>query len=112
MRECEEVVSKYNVLKTNAFEDYVEGRISRQKYLDCKQEAAERQAECYERLEELNKQRACQKAKPAAVDRLEDCLSATELTREMLTTFVKQIRVSGKDTLEVIWNFDDNLPSI
>ena len=28
----------------------------------------------------------------------------TELTRELLVELVKEIRVSGKDTLEIIWN--------
>lgn len=32
---------------------------------------------------------------------------ANELTREMLEELVKEIRVSGKDTLEIKWNFKD-----
>lgn len=34
---------------------------------------------------------------------------ASELTRELLVELVKEIRVSGKDTLEIVWNFKEEL---
>ena len=34
--------------------------------------------------------------------------SVEELTREMLVELVKEIRVSGKDNLEIMWNFQDS----
>ena len=30
-----------------------------------------------------------------------------ELTRELLVELVKEIRVSGADTLEIVWNFKE-----
>lgn len=32
---------------------------------------------------------------------------AKELTREMLVELVKEIRISEKDTVEILWNFQE-----
>lgn len=31
----------------------------------------------------------------------------TELTRELLVELIKEIRVSGEDALEIVWNFKE-----
>jgi len=36
---------------------------------------------------------------------LEKYGSASKLSREMLVELVKEVRVSGKDRMEVVWNF-------
>lgn len=42
---CQTAISQCKAKQTNAFEDYVEGRIIRQEYLMCKQVVADQQEE-------------------------------------------------------------------
>lgn len=108
IKACQSTNSRYKSLQTALFEDYAEGRIDRQKYLSKKQELLLQQEETKTRFEELTSQPAQLQGQQEKTDTdLGKYACVNELTREMLEELVKEIRVSGKDTLEIKWNFKD-----
>lgn len=108
MKACQSVSSRYQTLLADLFEDYAEDRIGRQEYLLKKQEIAKRQEEAGKRLEELAYELAqVQKGAEEKSAALGKYAFAKELTREMLVELVKEVRASGKDTMEITWNFKD-----
>lgn len=108
IRACQSALSRYKTLQTTVFEDYAEGRIERREYLSRKQEIAEQQEEAKNRFEELTGQLAQLQGgfSKGTID-MGKYAFAKELTREMLVELVKEIRISEKDTVEILWNFQE-----
>lgn len=111
IKECQLAISRYKALQATAFEDYAEGRINKQEYLSRKQETAGHQEEMNSRILALNDQLAVQQGQLAEreVD-LGRYVIIEELTREVLTELVKEIRVSGDNRIEIIWRFREEMP--
>lgn len=111
VRECQGTLSRYKTQQMTAFEDFAEGRISRQEYLSRKQETAECQEAVKSRIAELNNQLA-ELQKQTAMQEADfgkyTCVH--ELTREMLVELVKEIRVDGENRIEIKWNFCEEEP--
>lgn len=109
MQDCQTALSRCKAELTNAFEDYAERRITRQEYLACKHDTASRQEEMTARYTELSEKRAKLQQTPGHLEKkdLGRYACVNELTRELLVELVKEIRVSGKDTLEIVWNFKE-----
>lgn len=106
IKACQSAINRYKTLQTTVFEDYAEGRIERREYLSRKQGIAEQQEEAKNRFEELTGQLAQQQGDFSKGNTdLGKYVFAKELTREMLVELVKEIRVSERDTLEILWNF-------
>lgn len=113
IKACQSANSRYKALQTALFEDYAEGRIDRQKYLSKKQELLLQQEEIKTHFEELTSQLAQLQGQQEKTDTdLGKYACVNELTREMLEELVKEIRVSGKDTLEIKWKFKDSFSEI
>lgn len=111
IRDCQMSVSRYKSLQASAFEDYAEGRISKQEYLSGKQEAARQLEQLSSRIRELNEQLAEQQIQQAGQEAdLGRYASVEELTREVLVGLIKEIRVSGENRIEIRWNFREKLP--
>lgn len=109
IKACQSANSRYKALQTALFEDYAEGRIDRQKYLLKKQELLLQQEETKTHFEELASQLAQLQGQQEKTNTdLGKYTCVNELTREMLEELVKEIRVSGKDTLEIKWKFKDS----
>lgn len=109
MKSCQLAISRYKTLLTDLFEDYAEERIDKHEYLLKKQEIARKQEETNRRFDELAKQLAqMHGGTENSSENLRRYSSVEELTREMLVELVKEIRVSGKDNLEIVWNFQDS----
>lgn len=91
------------------FEDYAEGRITRQEYLSCKRDMARQQEEMTAMYTELNVKRVKlqQMSGPLEKSDLGRYACVSELTRKLLVELVKEILVSGKDTIEIVWNFKE-----
>lgn len=106
IQDCQTAIRRNKAKQTAAFEDYAEGRITRQEYLSCKNEAAGRQEELTALYAELSEKRA-KLQQPDSMEKkdLGRYACASELTRELLVELVKEIRVSGEDELEIAWNF-------
>ncbi len=107
IQDCQAVINRHKAKQVATFEDYAEGRITRQEYLSRKEEMARQHEEVTAIYTELI-------AKRAELQQASDNLGkadlgryacANELTRELLVELVKEIRVSGEDTLEIMWNF-------
>ncbi len=111
IKECRLAISRYKALQTAAFEDYAEGRISKQEYLSRKQETTGPQVEMHSRISALNDQLAKQQGQSAwqEVNRGRYAI-VEELTREVLTELVKEIRISGDNGIEIKWNFCEEVP--
>lgn len=109
IKACQSAASRYKTLLTALFEDYAEERIGRREYLSKKQEIAKQQEETKNRLEELTSQLVQMQGEPKESDiDLGKYAFVKELTREMLVELVKEVRVSGKDMLEIKWNFKES----
>ncbi len=105
LRECQDAVSRNKTAQTVAFEDYAEGRISRQEYLSRKKEAARQQEEAAAQYAELAGRMAALRSETCTTSDLGRYAFVEELTREMLEVLVREIRVSGRDGIEIVWNF-------
>lgn len=105
MKNCEAVANRYKALQAVVFEDYAEGRIGKREYLLKKQEMAVQQEEAGRRFGELaDRLVRLREGKDEKGTDFGKYVSAKELTRGMLEDMVKEIRVSGRDTVEVVWN--------
>ena len=109
IKACQSAVSRYQTLLTTLFEDYAEERINKREYLSKKQEIARRQEEIKSRFAELTNQlvQVQEEMKRGGID-FGKYGSAKELTREVLVELVKEVRVSGKDMLEIKWSFRES----
>ncbi len=109
IQDCQIAISRCKTKQTNAFEDYAEGRITRQEYLSYKQTVAGQQEEMMARYTELNIKKAELKQASGSLEKadLGRYACVTELTRELLVELIKEIRVSGEDALEIVWNFKE-----
>lgn len=106
IRDCHMLVSRYKSLQASAFEDYAEGRISKQEYLSGKQESVRQLEQLDSRIRELNEQLAAQQMQQAGREAdLGRYAFVEELTREVLVDLIKEIRVSGENRIEIRWNF-------
>lgn len=111
IRDCQMSVSRYKSLQASAFEDYAEGRISRQEYLSGKQESVRQLEQLDSRIRELNEQLAAQQVQQAGQEAdLGKYASVEELTREVLVGLIEEIRVSGENRIEIRWNFREKVP--
>lgn len=108
IRECQALLSRYKAIQTAAFEDYAEGRIDKQEYLSRKQEVNRGQEETDKQLALLLEQSAMAQGKAACpVSDLGRYAFVEELKREMLEELVREVRVSGADRMEIVWNFKE-----
>lgn len=108
IKEYQGMLSRYKSLQVAAFEDFAEGRISRQEYLSQKKETADCQEEANSRITELNNRLAeMQKQQTVQEADMGKYACVRELTREMLVELVKEIRVDGENAIEIVWNFNE-----
>ena len=109
IRDCQTAISRCKAKQASAFEDYAEGRITRQEYLSCKKDITSREEEMTAKYTELCAKRAELQQTSASLEKSDlgryACVS--ELTRELLVELVKEIRVSGEDKLEIVWNYKE-----
>ena len=105
IRECQTAISRNKAAQTAIFEDYAEGHISRQEYLSRKKEAARQQEEAAAQYAGLTGRMAALRNETCTASSLGRYAFVEELTREMLEVLVREIRVSGKDSMEIVWNF-------
>ena len=110
IKEYQGMLSRYKSLQVAAFEDFAEGRISRQEYLSRKKETADCQEEVNSRIVELNNKLAeLQKRQAVQEADMGKYACVHELTREMLVELVKEIRVDGENAIEIVWNFNEGV---
>lgn len=106
LQKCGKAADRCKVKQAAAFEDYAEGRISRQEYLSRKREISGQMEgwnreyiDISDRLAEAAKykdQGTCDLSRYALVN---------ELTREVLAELVKEVRIVGNDEIEIVWSF-------
>lgn len=110
IQSCQETIDRCRAGIAIIFEDYAEGRISREEYLSHKKDVSERQQEAEQSFAALSEQLAQMRQDE------KDCSSANDLgrygfagklTRELLEALVKEIRISGADTMEIVFNFKE-----
>ncbi len=106
IKEHQRMLGRYKLLQAAAFEDFAEGRISRQEYLSRKKEVADNQEAVNSRIAELNNQLAELRSRQAMQETdIGRYTCVNELTREILVELVKEIRVDGENRIEIKWNF-------
>ncbi len=104
LKGCQSEISRYKAMQMTLFEDYAEGRVDKDSFLLRKQEIMESQERESQRFAELSGRLAQEKDTGQKGD-LEKYAFADGLSREMLMELVKEIRVRGKDKMEIVWNF-------
>ncbi len=108
IQECQRVLEKSRIRQAAAFEDYAEGRLGKQEYLSRKKEISRQMEDADREYAELSSRLAeALSGKGKETTDLGRYACVSELTREMLEELVKAIKVSGKDTMEIIWNFKE-----
>lgn len=107
IQECQTAISRCKAKQADAFEDYAEGRITRQEYLTRKAEAVRQHDDMTASYMELSVKRVeLQKAADSSEKMdLGRYACVGELTRELLTELIREIRISGENDLEIVWNF-------
>ncbi len=107
IQDCQTVISRCKAKQMEAFEDYAEGHITRQEYIARKAETVRQHDEVTALYIEVSAKRAelLKAADSAEKMDLGRYVCVGELTRELLTELIKEIRVSGEDNLEIVWNF-------
>lgn len=110
IQNCQDFIDRCRASTAAIFEDYAEGRMKREEYISRKKEVSERQQEAEQAFATLNGQLAQMRQNE------KDCRPANDLgrysfaghlTRELLETLVKEVRVSGTDTMEIVFNFNE-----
>jgi len=103
-RELEQQLKKLELSQTKELERYFDGEIGKDEYIKFKETSAATIREVMKQLFVLNVT-----GKSAVEDA--EChrpfYSADELTREMLTALIKEIRVCSADSIEIAWIFSD-----
>lgn len=107
IRDCQTAMSRFKANQAAAFEDYAEGRVTWQEYLFRKAETTRGYEEATAMYAELCAKWAEQQQASGFMEKTGSgqYVRIEELTRNLLVEMVKEIRVSGEDTLEIIWNF-------
>ena len=104
-KECQAVICHYKSIQKTLLEDYIEGRIQRQEYLFRKEKAVEQQKEAAKQYEKLSEEVSlAEQERISSIKEWEQSMDKKELTRELLEEFVQVIKVSGTDTIEIVWN--------
>lgn len=108
IQQCQAAINHCKALQATAFEDYAEGRISKQDYLARKQQSSEKLKEETLRLSELSEvETKAAKRTDRLSSRVNKPILPDKLTRELLEQWIQEIRVNGKDTLEIIWKHQE-----
>lgn len=107
IQECQTMIKRYKAKQTAIFEDYAEGLITQQEYRFCKKEIARQQKETTTRYTELREKQSQMQQSSDFLEKthLGRYACAEKLRRELLEELVKEVRVSGKDRMEIVWNF-------
>lgn len=103
IQSCQEDIDRCKASVNTMFEDYADGRISREEYLSRKKEAEQTFAALNEHLAQMRQSDSdC-----PLVNDLGKYSFAGQLMWELLEALVKETRVSGTDTMEIIFNFKE-----
>lgn len=105
VKESRRMAARYKAMQKELFEDYAEERLGREEYLRRRQELSVLLEENGKMFLELSEKLALMGHEETAIPDVGDTgeTAASGLTREMIVTHVKEVRVSGKDTLEIVW---------
>ena len=105
VKESRRMAARYKAMQKDLFEDYAEGRLGREEYLRRRQELGVLLEENGQMSLELSEKLALMGHEETAIPSTGDIeeAAASGLTREMIVTHVKEVRVRGKDTLEIVW---------
>lgn len=91
------------------YEDYIQGVVSKEEYLEFKEAFRKRTEELEKEIQELQseleKRASEQKSSLEWMERFIECRGFTELSRKLLLMMIEEIRIYGKDRVEVIFKF-------
>lgn len=89
------------------YDEYADGKMSREDFLQYKKEYDDRLEELKQRLETAEMRKRQMKADEGEdVGRFEEVLKTTELTQEIMNAFIDHIDVFEGDRIHIHWKFD------
>lgn len=96
--------------RLNLYQQWKEGKIKKEEYLTQKEELSEREAECRQKLDTLNKKlRGASFDQIYAIEGLDHASLPKNLTltKELADALIERIDVYEDDRIEVKWKFQD-----
>lgn len=110
IKEQRALMEKWKLAKILAYEEFCDGKISKDEYLRRKEEYSDSITSAEAMILQWEKEIDLENLQISQNNELKSCqrfASATELTREMLEEFIQVIRVFDKGPIEIAWNFED-----
>ncbi len=98
------------------FESFSDHTLTEQEYVSLKQEYDRKAADYQKELERLEKEEKTYSQTMSPQNRwikaLKNCRTEKTVTREMAVELIDQIKVTGYNEIEIVWNFKDEFTSL
>ncbi|GFI24753.1 hypothetical protein IMSAGC011_03557 [Lachnospiraceae bacterium] len=109
-------MQKYRQLLTSLYEDYHEGLLNKDEYLDLKESYQEQVNELSEALDNMTTQQdrltAAFKADTSHIDEFRKYMEFPVLNRKMLVSMVKKIYIYPKNHIHIVFRFPDEFEKL
>ena len=103
----ENEISKSNTSRMKKYEDYIEGIILKQEYINIKNELEVNINSYLSKIKKIKKELDILLEQEKELCLIRKYLNSKELTKDMVDEFVKCIYVNGKDNIRIEWNFEN-----
>lgn len=116
IQHAETALQKYQALLASLYEDYHEGLLNRDEYLDLKESYQEQVNELAEALDNMTAQQdgltAAFKADTSHIDEFRKYMESPILNRKMLVSMVKRIYIYPKNRIHIVFRFPDEFEKL
>ena len=103
----ENEISKSNTNRMKKYEDYIEGIILKEEYINIKNELEVNINSYLSKIKKIKKDLDILLEQEKELCLIRKYLNSKELTKDMVDEFVKCIYVNGKDNIRIEWNFEN-----
>lgn len=116
IQHVQDSLQKYRQLLTSLYEDYHEGLLNKEEYLELKESYQEQMAELTESLDKMVTQRdgltTAFTADTSQIDVFRNYMESPVLNRKMLVSMVKKIYIYPKNRIHIIFRFPDEFEKL
>ena len=116
IQHAEVSLQKYQQLLASLYEDYHEGLLNKDEYLDLKESYQEQVNELSEALDNMTTQQdgltAAFKADTSHIDEFRKYMESPVLNRKMLVSMVKKIYIYPKNRIHIVFRFPDEFEKL
>ena len=116
IQHAETALQKYQALLASLYEDYHEGLLNKDEYLDLKESYQEQVNELSAALDNMTTQQdgltAAFKADTSHIDEFRKYMESPVLNRKMLISMVKKIYIYPKNRIHIVFRFPDEFEKL